>query len=118
MAHEIPVESDGIGWMSYGFVPATFLFACYMAIHTQLTPGGGFQGGAIAGGAFALVYMGLHYSIYRRFVPRAVADAVESAGGGAYAVIGLATLIASGVFLKNILPLGHVGSIASSGRPT
>ena len=45
----MPVESDGIGWMSYGFVPATFLFACYMAIHTQLTPGGGFQGGAIPG---------------------------------------------------------------------
>jgi len=112
---EIPAESDGIGWMCYGFVPLTFAFACYMAIHAQLTPGGGFQGGAIAGSAFALAYMGLHYSTYRKFAPQEAVDAVEAAGAGAYVVIGIATMIASGIFLANVLPLGEKGSIVSSG---
>lgn len=112
---EIEAESDGIGWMCYGFMPATFVFAGYMAIHSQLTPGGGFQGGAIAASAFALVYMGLHYSTYRKLAPREIADAFDAAGAGAYAVIGIVTLILGGIFLKNILPLGEKGSIASSG---
>ncbi len=115
VAREIAPESDGIGAMCYGFVPVTFLFGCYMAVHTQVTPGGGFQGGAIAGSAFALAYMGLGYSTYRRFLPRHVAEMFESLGGGGFAVIGIATLIATGVFLENLLPLGTKGSITSSG---
>jgi multicomponent Na+:H+ antiporter subunit B len=115
MDRELPPESDGIGWMCYGFVPATFLFACYMAVHTALTPGGGFQGGAIAGSGFALAYMGLGYATYRRFAPRRFTESMEAIGGGGYAAIGIATLIVSGIFLKNVLPLGEKGSLTSAG---
>ena len=112
---EIAPESDGIGWMCYGFIPVTFLFACYMAVHTALTPGGGFQGGAIGGSAFALSYIGLGYATYRKFVPRSFADAVEALGGGGYVVVGIATAMVSGIFLKNVLPLGEKGSLTSAG---
>jgi multicomponent Na+:H+ antiporter subunit B len=115
MQREIPPESDGIGWMCYGFIPATFVFACYMAVHTALTPGGGFQGGAIAGSAFALAYMGLGYATYRRFAPRRFSDSMESIGGGGYVAIGIATLVVSGIFLKNVLALGDKGALTSAG---
>jgi multicomponent Na+:H+ antiporter subunit B len=112
---EIPPESDGIGWLCYGMLPVIFGFACYMAIHSQLTPGGGFQGGAIGGSGFALIYMGLGYATYRKFAKQEIADAVEAAGAGAYVVIGIAMLVIGGAFLRNALPLGTTGSIASAG---
>ncbi len=112
---KIPPESDGIGWMGYGYVAVGMLFAMYLAIHGQLTPGGGFQGGAIAGSSFALVYLTLHYTTYFRFVPRSLSDTVEAIGAGGYALVGIATAAASGVFLKNVLPLGTTGDLASTG---
>jgi multicomponent Na+:H+ antiporter subunit B len=112
---EIPPESDGIGWMTHGFVAIGTLFASYIAIHGALTPGGGFQGGAIAGSTFALIYLGVHYSTYKRFAKREAADALEAIGAGGYALIGVATAVASGIFLKNVLPLAPTGSLASGG---
>jgi multicomponent Na+:H+ antiporter subunit B len=108
-------QSDGIGWMGYGWVPVGAMFAAYIAIHGILTPGGGFQAGAIAASVYALVYFGQDYAAAMRLLPRQVADAFESLGAGAYALVGIATAIASGFYLANVLQLGKTGDILSGG---
>lgn len=113
--YELAPESDGIGWMGFAFVPLGALFAIYIAIHGHLTPGGGFQAGAIAASAYALVYFGQHYRAMKALVPHAFADALESIGGGGYGLIGVAAALVSGVFLTNVLPLGKTGDILSAG---
>ena len=42
-------------------------------------------------------------------------ESSEAVGAGAYAVIGLATLLATGAFLENALPLGQTGHLFSAG---
>ncbi len=84
-------------------------------IHAQLTPGGGFQGGAILGTASVLVYLTTEERIYRRVTPKWLVEVAECAGAGGYALIGIAALLAGGAFLQNVLPLGKTGDLASSG---
>lgn len=108
-------QSDGIGWLAYGLLPVGTIFAVYLAIHGQLTPGGGFQAGAIAASTFVLIYLGLGYSAMRSFMSRRFAETFESIGASGYALVGVATAIASGAFLTNMLPLGTTGSLLSAG---
>ncbi|HEY0383542.1 MAG TPA: MnhB domain-containing protein [Candidatus Elarobacter sp.] len=93
----------------------TVAFGTYLAIHAAQTPGGGFQGGAILAGFTALLFLGLGYPVLCKLVPKGPVEAVEAAGAGAYAAIGIATLVASGAFLKNVLPLGGEGQLFSAG---
>lgn len=111
----IAPQSDGIGWLAYGLLPIGTMFAIYLALHGQLTPGGGFQAGAIAASTFVLIYLGLGYSTMRRFMPREVADLFEAAGASGYALVGVAAAVASGAFLTNVLPLGKTGNLLSAG---
>lgn len=108
-------DSDGIGWIGYLFVAFGALFAIYTAIHGQLTPGGGFQAGAIAASAFVLVYLGQRYASTVRFVPQEFADGLEALGAAGYGVIGVITAASAGIFLLNTWPLGKSGSLLSSG---
>ena len=39
----------------------------------------------------------------------------EAVGAGAYALIGVATMLAGGAFLQNLLPLGQTGKLFSAG---
>jgi multicomponent Na+:H+ antiporter subunit B len=93
----------------------TVAFGTYLAVHAAQTPGGGFQGGAILSGFAAIVFLGLGYRVFARLAPQGHLEAVEAVGAGAYSVIGLATLVASGAFLKNVLPLGGEGQFFSAG---
>jgi multicomponent Na+:H+ antiporter subunit B len=83
--------------------------------HGQLTPGGGFQGGVILATAPLFLYLAGEFTNFRKAVPRALVHTVEAVGGGCYAAIGLACLVAGGAFLQNILPLGSKGTILSGG---
>jgi multicomponent Na+:H+ antiporter subunit B len=91
------------------------VFGLYVGIHASLTPGGGFQGGAIVASGLFLAYLGLRYTAFAPLARQAAWDAGEAVGGGGYVVIGLATLFAGGAFLKNTLPLGGSGQLFSSG---
>ena len=92
--------------------PLILLFGAYIFIHGHLTPGGGFQGGAIIASAFLLVYLG-----YRRIqVNRVWSKAVESVGGLVFIVLGLVGLtVGGGYFLSNFLPKGEIYSLFSAG---
>jgi multicomponent Na+:H+ antiporter subunit B len=95
-----------------GFVAAT---AMYVAAHTTATPGGGFQGGAVFGSAFAFIYLGVGYGAFMAAAKRELFDALEAFGAGCYVLLGVATAFAAGAFLKNSLYTGQSGAIVSGG---
>lgn len=108
-------RSDVVRLFGLSLIGLTVLFGLYMILHAHLTPGGGFQGGAILGTAFLLVYLANDYQLYRRLTPQPLFDFAEALGAGAYVLIGLASLLAGGAFLENLLPLGQVKQLLSGG---
>jgi multicomponent Na+:H+ antiporter subunit B len=92
--------------------PLILLFGAYIFIHGHLTPGGGFQGGAIVASAFVLVYLGCR----GKRIHETVSKIVDSLGGLVFIVIGLTGLVVGGhYFLSNYLPKGEVNSLFSAG---
>lgn len=109
------VRSDAVRAFAVLGVAVTAAFGIYMALHPQLTPGGGFQGGAITAGFAALLFLGLGYGSLKRCAPPENTAAVEAAGAAGYVVIGIVTLAVSGYFLANVLPLGSYDTFFSTG---
>ncbi len=108
-------RTEALRGFSVAGVGLTIAFGVYLAIHPHLTPGGGFQGAAILAGFTALTFLGLGYDAFARVVRQDQHELAEAIGAGAYAVIGLATLVASGSFLANVLPLGQEGQLFAAG---
>ncbi len=115
---ELAPISDAIRWFSFGLVAVINLFGIYIVVHGHLTPGGGFQGGAILGTASMLVYVANGYRVYRRVTPKKWIELVEAIGAGGYALIGIGAMILGGAFLQNVLPLGQRGQLFSGGTIT
>ena len=91
--------------------PLMLIFGAYIFVHGHLTPGGGFQGGAIIATAFIFRYVAdTRYSIdHRKFT------ATESVVGMTFAMVGILGLLISGYFLFNFLPNGSPGELLSAG---
>jgi multicomponent Na+:H+ antiporter subunit B len=92
--------------------PLTMLFGAYIFIHGHLTPGGGFQGGAIIASGFLLTMLGCWKW---RGINKSAAKITESIGGLVFVVIGLLGLLYSGYFLANYLPKGLPNELFSAG---
>lgn len=116
-----PKGSSGSGFLPSGellqtgtkmLIPLIMLFGAYVFLNGHLTPGGGFQGGAILASGILLLLLA---DPARRF-GHGLINRVESASGVFYVLIGLAGLAWAGGFLDNrILPLGSFGAIFSAG---
>jgi len=91
--------------------PFVLLFGAYIFIHGHLTPGGGFQGGAIIASAFLLFYLGCRS---KRISERG-SKALESLGGLIFVITGLLGLFIGGYFLMNFLPKGIPNNLFSAG---
>ena len=92
--------------------PLILLFGSYIFIHGHLTPGGGFQGGAIIASAFLLVYLGCQ----GRRVSESGSKMIESLGGLVFVVVGLVGLaVGEHYFLSNFLPKGTLNELFSAG---
>jgi multicomponent Na+:H+ antiporter subunit B len=93
-------------------VPLILLFGAYIFINGHLTPGGGFQGGAILASATLLLLLTRpvkHFS--HRLITR-----LESVSGLVFVGVGVLGMLLAGGFLDNrILPLGTVGELFSAG---
>ncbi|TRZ54098.1 MAG: cation:proton antiporter, partial [Dehalococcoidia bacterium] len=83
----------------------------YIFIHGHLTPGGGFQGGAIVASAYLLIYLGCR----GRRIPEAGTKVIESLAGLVFVVVGLLGLSFGGYFLLNFLPKGTPNVLFSAG---
>lgn len=93
-------------------VPLILLLGAYVFTNGHLTPGGGFQGGAILASATLLLLL---TDPLQQFSHRLI-SIVESISGLFFIGIGLMGIALAGGFLDNrILPLGTLGSIFSAG---
>ncbi|MBW2702105.1 MAG: Na(+)/H(+) antiporter subunit B [Deltaproteobacteria bacterium] len=91
--------------------PLTILFGIYIFLHGHLTPGGGFQGGAVIASGFLLLYLSRpEYTIDRKKL-----NVAESLGGLTFIVFGLLGLAFGGHFLQDFLPKGHPNALLSAG---
>lgn len=91
--------------------PLIALLGIYVFIHGHLTPGGGFQGGAIIATGFLLMLIS-----YKNFkVGHSMLNWVESIAGISFITIGIWGLISGGTFLQNFLPEGELNALVSGG---
>jgi len=91
--------------------PFILLFGAYIFLHGHLTPGGGFQGGAIVASGFLLVYLGCR----ERRINEKGLKATESLAGLIFVIIGFLGLTMGGYFLFNFLPKGIPNTLLSGG---
>jgi len=91
--------------------PLILVFGTYIFIHGHLTPGGGFQGGAIIASGFLLIYLGCQ----ERRISRVASNLIESLGGLVFVIIGLLGLVFGSYFLLNFLPNGTANTLFSAG---
>ncbi|MBN2765370.1 MAG: Na(+)/H(+) antiporter subunit B [Paludibacteraceae bacterium] len=106
------VSSEIILTASKLLVPVVLVLGIYVFVNGHLTPGGGFQGGAIIATAFVLLLMANpRFELNHRIIA-----AVESVSGMAFVLVGVLGILLAGGFLDNkILPLGHFGKLFSAG---
>jgi multicomponent Na+:H+ antiporter subunit B len=91
--------------------PLIIVLGIYVFIHGHLTPGGGFQGGAIIATGFLLMLM-----TYKKFnTNHNVMVWLESIAGLAFVGIGLFGLFKYGSFLQNIGWTGNLNDLVSGG---
>jgi multicomponent Na+:H+ antiporter subunit B len=92
--------------------PLIFLLGAYIFVNGHLTPGGGFQGGAVIASGLILLLLAKPKSK----AATGLFTVVESISGLAYVGLGIAGIFLAGGFLDNsILPLGKVGDLMSAG---
>ncbi len=91
--------------------PLILIFGAYVFIHGHLTPGGGFQGGAIIASSFLLLYIVFPHLFHELESFKVL----ESLAGLTFVGIGLLGLIFGGFFLKNFLGKGIAGMLFSAG---
>ncbi len=92
--------------------PIILLLGVYVFVNGHLTPGGGFQGGAIIASGMLLLLLAdplKHFS-------HSLISLVESLSGIVYVALGVLGIVMAGSFLDNrILPLGQFGELISAG---
>ena len=91
--------------------PLIMLFGTYIFMHGHLTPGGGFQGGAIIASGFLLIVLGCR----GKELAVGKLGAVEAFSGLFFVVVGLIGLGVGGSFLFNFLPKGTEYALFSAG---
>jgi len=93
-------------------MPMVFLFGVYVFVNGHLSPGGGFQGGAIIASGVLLLMLALP----RSQVSHRLLGATESLSGFAYVLVGVLGIVLAGGFLDNrIMALGEFGTLFSAG---
>lgn len=91
--------------------PLVLIMGAYVVVHGHLTPGGGFQGGAIVATGVLLMFLA-----YRSFhVNHSVISFVESLAGLTFVTVGLFGLIYGSSFLENFLSIGEANKLLSAG---
>jgi multicomponent Na+:H+ antiporter subunit B len=109
---ELPPTGELLTTGSRLLVPLILLLGVYVFANGHLTPGGGFQGGAILASAVLLLLL---TDPMLRFSHGLIA-AIESTAGLFFVGIGVLGVFLAGGFLDNrILPIGELGELFSAG---
>ena len=95
--------------------PMALIFSFYVIMHGHLTPGGGFQGGAIAASAVIMLLAAYGYKSMSEKISMEGLSFAESTGAVIFVVVGFAGLIAGVSFMYNLLVGGPVFGIVPHG---
>lgn len=95
--------------------PFVLLYGIYIVMNGHLSPGGGFSGGTILGGALILAHLGFGEEYTKRFVT--VDRCMKISGCALLVYMGLKTysILTGANGMESMIPLGTPGSIFSSG---
>lgn len=85
------------------FYPFCLTFGLYVVLHGHLSPGGGFQGGAVMATGIALLLVSRHYADITRYIRKNAMSLCEAVGLLMFIVLGLSGLVLGGSFLQNYL---------------
>jgi multicomponent Na+:H+ antiporter subunit B len=93
-------------------LPMVILFGIYVFLNGHLSPGGGFQGGAIIASGTMFLLLALPES----HISRVMISFTESLSGFGYVIVGVLGIVLGGGFLDNrIMGLGEFGALFSAG---
>ena len=95
--------------------PFVLLYGIYIVVNGHLSPGGGFSGGTILGGALILAHLAFGETFTKRFAT--VAGCSKVMAVALFGYIGLKTysILTGANEMASAIPLGTPGSIFSSG---
>jgi multicomponent Na+:H+ antiporter subunit B len=91
--------------------PFLIVLGAYIILHGHLTPGGGFQGGAILAAAFVIPLLGRPATAF----DERLAAVIEGLAGAGFIALGLLALWSEGYFLAPLLGKGQIGHLFSAG---
>jgi multicomponent Na+:H+ antiporter subunit B len=109
------VHSDALRVFGVIMLGACVLVGLWVVAFGLVTPGGGFQGGAVIASGLSLLYLVVGYPRWRRIANEHLLDPFEGTGAATYVSVGLAALISGAPFLHNLLGPGKVGTLFSGG---
>jgi len=105
--------------------PIVLIFSFYVIMHGHLTPGGGFQGGAIGASAVAMLIVAFGAKKINDMVSEEGVSSFESIGGLVFVIVAILGLFMATTFLSNFLvgdtifgkipPFGSNAGILNSG---
>ena len=84
-------------------LPFALIFSFYVILHGHLTPGGGFQGGAIGASAIIMVMVAYGAKNMKERISENGLSLLESLGGAIFVIVGLIGFIVASTFLANFL---------------
>ena len=93
-------------------LPIIITLGLYIIIHGHLSPGGGFQGGVLVAGAFAILYVAYGVKNLSKRIKVNVLKVGEDIGALGFIIL---DFLGGGTFFKNIFYLGEPGELFSSG---
>ena len=96
-------------------LPFIFLFGFYLTFHGHLSPGGGFQGGVVIATAIILLTLSCGIKETENRFKEKHLSVMEKLAILTFIFLGLLGIFCGYPFLKNFLPLGQRGCIASPG---
>ncbi|MBM4406692.1 MAG: sodium:proton antiporter [Chloroflexi bacterium] len=101
-----PFESSILRYLLRALVPAILLFGLYVIAHGEVSPGGGFQGGAIMGAGIVLARLTLERRRWAVVLSTKSALVIALIGGLITFGVGVVPLLAGANFLDySALPL-------------
>jgi multicomponent Na+:H+ antiporter subunit B len=114
--HSFAGASDVLKALALGLTLTLIAVGVDIVVHGQITPGGGFQGGVILGAGPLPVFLAGRYLRMKLIAPHQVVELGDALGAAGYALVGLSGLVFTGIFFKNVVPLGIPGHLLSGGQ--
>jgi multicomponent Na+:H+ antiporter subunit B len=106
---------SAVNLAGFALLAPTVMVGLYVVTHGAVSPGGGFQGGAVLATGLHLAYLAGDYRVLRRMRPVALFDVAEAIGAAGFVLLGVSAFFVGDPFLTNWLPTGTLADLASAG---